>query len=207
MHWRKESGCLPLPSKGPRRVEAVSSGRKRSWASKTPPALLTSLPDTDECLRTPCQQRCKNSIGSYRCSCRPGFHLHGNRHSCVGKAAATLGQDDGQGRPRDLDRRRLGLLALCSPRGFEHWLTAWLFPGLTSSWTFPGHEPCSSCLFLFHSSASSYSPGSPLCSSIFLAAPLVNKARYVLLLSSLEGDLCLLCPLAEISRKGLACLA
>lgn len=44
-----------------------------------------SLPDTDECLGTPCQQRCKNSIGSYRCSCRTGFHLHGNRHSCVGK--------------------------------------------------------------------------------------------------------------------------
>ncbi|NXT89529.1 VWCE protein, partial [Anhinga rufa] len=40
-------------------------------------------PDTDECLATPCQHRCKNSIGSYRCSCRPGYHLHGNRHSCV----------------------------------------------------------------------------------------------------------------------------
>ncbi|XP_077818772.1 von Willebrand factor C and EGF domain-containing protein isoform X16 [Macaca mulatta] len=39
--------------------------------------------DTDECLGTPCQQRCKNSIGSYKCSCRTGFHLHGNRHSCV----------------------------------------------------------------------------------------------------------------------------
>lgn len=42
-------------------------------------------PDTDECLATPCQHRCKNSIGSYRCSCRPGYHLHGNRHSCVGE--------------------------------------------------------------------------------------------------------------------------
>ncbi|ELK23418.1 von Willebrand factor C and EGF domain-containing protein [Myotis davidii] len=41
-------------------------------------------PDTDECLGSPCQQRCRNSIGSYSCSCRPGFHLHGNRHSCVG---------------------------------------------------------------------------------------------------------------------------
>lgn len=47
--------------------------------------LICSLVDTDECLGTPCQQRCKNSLGSYRCSCRTGFHLHGNRHSCVGK--------------------------------------------------------------------------------------------------------------------------
>ncbi|NXC36506.1 VWCE protein, partial [Campylorhamphus procurvoides] len=39
--------------------------------------------DTDECQATPCQQRCENSVGSYRCSCRPGFQLHGNRHSCL----------------------------------------------------------------------------------------------------------------------------
>lgn len=45
--------------------------------------------DTDECLATPCQHRCKNSIGSYRCSCRPGYHLHGNRHSCVGEHRDT----------------------------------------------------------------------------------------------------------------------
>uniref|UniRef100_A0A8V0ZC22 von Willebrand factor C and EGF domains n=1 Tax=Gallus gallus TaxID=9031 RepID=A0A8V0ZC22_CHICK len=44
--------------------------------------------DTDECLATPCQHRCKNSVGSYRCSCRPGYHLHGNRHSCVGECRA-----------------------------------------------------------------------------------------------------------------------
>ncbi|XP_015989671.2 von Willebrand factor C and EGF domain-containing protein isoform X8 [Rousettus aegyptiacus] len=44
---------------------------------------LSQSEDTDECLGTPCQQRCKNSIGSYRCSCRTGFHLHGNQHSCV----------------------------------------------------------------------------------------------------------------------------
>ncbi|XP_066893452.1 von Willebrand factor C and EGF domain-containing protein isoform X3 [Kogia breviceps] len=51
--------------------------------SMTETAIGIRCTDTDECLGTPCQQRCKNSIGSYRCSCRPGFHLHGNRHSCV----------------------------------------------------------------------------------------------------------------------------
>ncbi|XP_063145247.1 von Willebrand factor C and EGF domain-containing protein isoform X2 [Candoia aspera] len=42
-----------------------------------------SCQDTDECLATPCQQHCQNSIGSYQCSCHPGFYLHGNRHSCM----------------------------------------------------------------------------------------------------------------------------
>ncbi|NXG10680.1 VWCE protein, partial [Sakesphorus luctuosus] len=39
--------------------------------------------DTDECQAVPCQHRCENSVGSYRCSCRPGYQLHGNRHSCL----------------------------------------------------------------------------------------------------------------------------
>ncbi|XP_073869583.1 von Willebrand factor C and EGF domain-containing protein isoform X16 [Macaca fascicularis] len=51
--------------------------------SMTETAVGIRCTDTDECLGTPCQQRCKNSIGSYKCSCRTGFHLHGNRHSCV----------------------------------------------------------------------------------------------------------------------------
>lgn len=48
-------------------------------------SLSSPLTDIDECLRTPCQQRCRNSIGSYQCSCRAGFHLHSNRHSCIGE--------------------------------------------------------------------------------------------------------------------------
>ncbi|XP_069660367.1 von Willebrand factor C and EGF domain-containing protein isoform X2 [Haliaeetus albicilla] len=58
------------------------AGSKWGPAGAADPQLLAP-PDTDECLATPCQHRCKNSIGSYRCSCRPGYHLHGNRHSCV----------------------------------------------------------------------------------------------------------------------------
>ncbi|NXP20742.1 VWCE protein, partial [Scytalopus superciliaris] len=45
--------------------------------------LSRALPDRDECQAAPCQQRCHNSVGSYRCSCRPGYQLHGNRHSCL----------------------------------------------------------------------------------------------------------------------------
>lgn len=50
-----------------------------------PMMLIILIPDTDECLTTPCQQHCQNSIGSYQCSCHPGFYLHGNQHSCVGE--------------------------------------------------------------------------------------------------------------------------
>ncbi|XP_041052588.1 von Willebrand factor C and EGF domain-containing protein-like [Carcharodon carcharias] len=44
-----------------------------------------SCKDLDECTgnRSPCQQRCQNVVGSFKCSCRPGFYLHNNGHSCT----------------------------------------------------------------------------------------------------------------------------
>ncbi|XP_038663443.1 kielin/chordin-like protein isoform X9 [Scyliorhinus canicula] len=44
-----------------------------------------SCKDLDECTgnRSPCQQRCQNVVGSFICSCQPGFHLHNNGHSCT----------------------------------------------------------------------------------------------------------------------------
>ncbi|XP_066576023.1 von Willebrand factor C and EGF domain-containing protein isoform X2 [Amia ocellicauda] len=41
--------------------------------------------DIDECSggRSPCQQQCLNIAGSYQCSCRAGFYLHGNGRTCV----------------------------------------------------------------------------------------------------------------------------
>ncbi|XP_067902931.1 kielin/chordin-like protein isoform X2 [Heterodontus francisci] len=44
-----------------------------------------SCKDLDECAgnRSPCQQRCQNVVGSFKCSCRPGFYLHNNGHSCI----------------------------------------------------------------------------------------------------------------------------
>ncbi|XP_059507889.1 kielin/chordin-like protein [Stegostoma tigrinum] len=44
-----------------------------------------SCKDLDECAgnRSPCQQRCQNVVGSFQCSCRPGFYLQNNGHSCT----------------------------------------------------------------------------------------------------------------------------
>lgn len=41
--------------------------------------------ETDECSRPDngqCQQRCLNTLGSYRCACDPGFELAADRRSC-----------------------------------------------------------------------------------------------------------------------------
>ncbi|KAM6976019.1 bone morphogenetic protein 1-like isoform 3-T3 [Tautogolabrus adspersus] len=41
--------------------------------------------EMDECSRPDnghCQQRCLNTLGSYRCACDPGFELAADRHSC-----------------------------------------------------------------------------------------------------------------------------
>lgn len=40
--------------------------------------------DQDECASNNggCQQICKNTVGSYQCSCHNGFVLHPNRHDC-----------------------------------------------------------------------------------------------------------------------------
>lgn len=121
------------------------------------PALSCFRPDTDECLGTPCQQRCKNSIGSYRCSCRTGFHLHGNQHSCVGKVGKTLSsshsgcQSGGwTGEPRD--RERSTVWTSWSPGTCTRWSPC-SEPAFCWGWhgsprktlAFPGHMPLSSC--------------------------------------------------------------
>lgn len=142
-----------------------------------------SLPDTDECLGTPCQQRCKNSIGSYRCSCRTGFHLHGNRHSCVGKGRDPVvfifrlpirktdrvspGTGKGQQSGPPWFPGACNRLSLCSEPALPWgWRGSWW---KTLSWTFPGHMPLSSCYVPLPPSPR-YTPRIPLCSPIFLAA-------------------------------------
>ena len=44
--------------------------------------------DINECLvmkRGGCEQRCKNTLGSYYCHCKPGFGLAADNQTCLGK--------------------------------------------------------------------------------------------------------------------------
>ena len=40
--------------------------------------------DEDECQNSNggCQEKCVNTVGSYICSCREGFELQNDKHSC-----------------------------------------------------------------------------------------------------------------------------
>ena len=42
--------------------------------------------DTDECARniSGCIQNCINSIGSYICSCHPGYDIKDDKRICIG---------------------------------------------------------------------------------------------------------------------------
>ena len=42
--------------------------------------------DIDECLESShkCDHNCHNTIGSYTCSCKPGYKLEQNKLSCQG---------------------------------------------------------------------------------------------------------------------------
>ena len=42
--------------------------------------------DVDECAREldNCAQNCINSVGSFQCSCAPGFRLNSDGHTCNG---------------------------------------------------------------------------------------------------------------------------
>ncbi|XP_067876353.1 tolloid-like protein 2 isoform X2 [Heterodontus francisci] len=49
--------------------------------------------EVDECSRPDhggCQQRCVNTLGSYRCACEPGYELAGDRRSCEAACGGFL---------------------------------------------------------------------------------------------------------------------
>lgn len=48
------------------------------------------VPDIDECTDGvgPCEQECANTVGSYTCSCRPGYTLNSTR--CDGMLYAFI---------------------------------------------------------------------------------------------------------------------
>lgn len=61
------------------------------------PEFLSTSPlfffaDVDECQvhNGGCQHRCVNTLGSYYCECRPGFRLHTDGRTCLGKAPLKI---------------------------------------------------------------------------------------------------------------------
>lgn len=47
--------------------------------------------EMDECSRPDngqCEQRCLNTLGSYRCACDPGYELAADRHSCASECSS-----------------------------------------------------------------------------------------------------------------------
>lgn len=48
--------------------------------------LLFNWQDINECLvdNGGCSQFCNNTIGSYRCTCKPGYRLDATQKNCIG---------------------------------------------------------------------------------------------------------------------------
>lgn len=50
--------------------------------------LLLCFTEMDECSKPDngrCEQRCVNTLGSYKCACDPGYELAADKRSCEGK--------------------------------------------------------------------------------------------------------------------------
>ena len=48
------------------------------------------FPDIDECQNKPCDHKCYNQYGSYRCGCNSGFTLADDGRTCTGRYALAL---------------------------------------------------------------------------------------------------------------------
>lgn len=138
------------------------------------PALSSPPTDTDECLGTPCQQRCKNSIGSYKCSCRTGFHLHGNRHSCIGELCGQWVVHLGSNQEGGQVSLEPGKINFWTFQSYGNSVQSTPIPCLVSALCeTPQAGPSlamspSSCYVLFDALA--YTSRTHLCSPVFLAA-------------------------------------
>ena len=66
----------------------VSNFRNTSTTS-----IIVKLSDVNECQTNNggCEQVCTNTVGSYVCSCNPGFRLSSNGHNCNGKYQIVIG--------------------------------------------------------------------------------------------------------------------
>ncbi|XP_066203303.1 fibulin-2-like isoform X1 [Saccopteryx leptura] len=77
----------PEPEAAPERVSEAQLGSREALSLGVETELPNSLPgdDKDECLLLPgelCQHLCINTVGSYRCTCFPGFSLQDDGRTC-----------------------------------------------------------------------------------------------------------------------------
>lgn len=59
--------------------------------------LIFHFPEVDECSRPDnghCEQRCLNTLGSYRCACDPGYELAADRRSCESEWSSNTQTQD-----------------------------------------------------------------------------------------------------------------
>lgn len=50
------------------------------------------FPEEDECAKPDnggCEQRCVNTLGSFKCACDPGYELAPDKKSCEGKSVCV----------------------------------------------------------------------------------------------------------------------
>lgn len=62
-------------------------GSKRGGQRKGLPNATFCLSEMDECSKPDngrCEQRCVNTLGSYKCACDPGYELAADKRSCEG---------------------------------------------------------------------------------------------------------------------------
>lgn len=71
------------------RIDSQAAGRRGDPGPRlaiTDPFLPTA--EVDECSRPNrggCEQRCLNTLGSYKCSCDPGYELAPDKRRCEGE--------------------------------------------------------------------------------------------------------------------------
>lgn len=56
-----------------------------AWESLTPSLPLAEVDECSRPNRGGCEQRCLNTLGSYKCSCDPGYELAPDKRRCEGE--------------------------------------------------------------------------------------------------------------------------
>ena len=53
-------------------------------------AVFCRFADVDECAAGHCSQQCVNTVGSFVCSCNPGYTLNNDGTTCDGNSSLTV---------------------------------------------------------------------------------------------------------------------